>query len=334
MKLTREGAALRRVTGAEIVWDNHLCMPLRIHDDSFMPQLERCRAAGIDVVTLPIGYGTDPVEQHLRILAQFRDWVARHPDLCRLVFSVADIRAARAAGQIGVCFDIEGMGAVADQPSLVSLYYELGVRWMLITYNRANAAGGGCLEDDKGLTPFGRQIIERMNEVGMVLCCTHAGYRTAREAIDASSLPMIFSHSNPRAVHDHPRNIPDDLMRACAQRGGVIGINGIGIFLGKNDASVETFIRHVEHALDVVGDDHVGIATDYLMDKAEADEALASRPLDFPPELFPRDIGMAMIPPWELPQVAQALHARGHSPETLAKLFGGNHMRIAQQVWR
>lgn len=172
-----------------------------------------------------------------------------------------------------------------------------------------------------------------MNACGMVPCGTHTGYRSARELVDISSTPVIFSHSNPRAVWDHPRNIPDDLMRACAARGGVIGLNGIGIFLGANDASIETYVRHVEYALQVVGDDHVGIALDYVFDQAELDGYVAANPV-----MFPSSAGfgpsMAMLAPWQLGDVANALVRRGHSTDTLRKLFGGNHARIARAVWR
>lgn len=334
ISLTPEGIELKRIVSDSLVWDNHTCMPLRPKDDYFLPELERCRAAGIDLVTLPVGYGVDGIEQHIRMLSLFRNFIARNPDQYRLVLSVDDAMAAKAEGKLGVCFDIEGMNAVADQPDLVRLYYDLGVRWMLIAYNRANAAGGGCLENDHGLTSFGRSVIAQMNEVGMVLCCTHAGYQTAREAIDASADPMIFSHSNPRAVWDHPRNIPDDLIVACARRGGVIGLNGIGIFLGKNDASIETFVRHVEYILDLVGDDHVGVGLDYAYDQQEVADAVAANPQVFPPDLFPSETSFEMIPPWGLPAIASALVSRGHTGETIAKLFGGNFVRVANQVWR
>jgi len=267
------------------------------------------------------------------MLAQFRDWIARHADQYALVTSADELLDVKIAGKLGICFDIEGMDAVASQPNLVRLYYDLGVRWMLIAYNRSNVAGGGCLDEDRGLTAFGRRIIAEMNAIGMMVCCSHAGYRTAREAIDASSKPVIFSHSNPRAMWDHPRNIPDDLMRACAGRGGVIGLNGVGLFLGRNDARIDTFVAHVEHALDVVGEDHVGIGLDYAFDQDEVAQAMAAKPEAFPAEFFPHGTGVAMMGPWTLPDVARAMVKRGHSQPTLAKMFGGNLWRVASQVW-
>lgn len=324
---------LAHVLGSDaLVWDNHSCMPLRPDDTSFLEQLERVHQAGVDVITLNVGFGEQGVGPHLRMLTSMRSWLDARGDRYSVVTAVDDIDRAKAAKRLAVCFDIEGMNALGGQVDLVRIYYDLGVRWMLVAYNLPNAAGGGCMASDDGLTAYGRRVIAAMNDCGMVPCGTHTGYRSARELIDFSASPVIFSHSNPRAVWDHPRNIPDDLMRACAARGGVIGINGIGIFLGPNDASVATYVRHVEYALDLVGDDHVGIALDYVYDQAELNAYLAANPV-----MFPSSAGfgpaMAMIAPWQLPEIAAVLVRRGHSTATLSKLFGGNHRRIAETVW-
>jgi membrane dipeptidase len=318
-----------------LVWDNHACMPL----DSGCPvmdQLRGCRLAGIDVVCLNVASGDQTASDATRMLAAFRSWLAQRPDEFMLVATAGDARRAHAAGKLGVCFDIEGMSALDGNLDMVRLFYDLGVRWMLTAYNHRNAAGGGCLDaDDGGLSAFGRAVVAAMNRVGMVVCGSHAGYRTARELIDVSAAPVIFSHSNPRAVWDTPRNIPDELMLACARRGGVIGLNGIGAFLGANDIRTETFVRHVEYALSLIGEDHVGIALDYCFGfETDMMEFLAQYP-----ELFPsgdgylRD-GLKMIAPWQLTEVARTLSARGLGSAALAKLFGGNHLRIAETVWR
>jgi membrane dipeptidase len=325
---------MRTLTGGSMVWDNHTCMPLRGKDRSFLPVLKDCLNAGVDLVTLPVGYDPQSVVDHIQVLSMFRDWIAQHPEVCRLVLSTGDAEAAKREGKLGVCFDIEGMNAVGDQPDLVRMYYDLGVRWMLIAYNKANAAGGGCMETDDGLTSFGRTVISKMNEVGMVLCCTHAGYRTAREAIDHSSAPVIFSHSNPLGAFNHPRNIPDDLIKACAARGGVIGINGIGLFLGQNDAGADNVVRHIEYVVNLVGDEHVGISTDYCFDQNEGIEAVAKYPELFPPELFPPGIGINMLPTWKIHEVAELLARRGHSRTSIGRIVGGNFWRIAQTVWK
>ena len=316
-----------------LVWDNHACMPLTPHDTSFLPQLQRHRDAGADVVMVNVGFGDDGVEAHLRMLATLRAWLAANARDYRLIQSVDDIEIARAQGQLAVGFDIEGANAVGDQLSLLELYRDLGVRWMLLAYNRNNRAGGGCQDEDTGLTVFGRRMLHEMARVGIVACCSHTGYRTAREAIDESPTPVIFSHSNARALVDHPRNIPDDLIRACAARGGVVGVNGIGIFLGANDASVGNVARHILYMLDLVGSEHVGLGLDYIFDTSDLAAEIAAHPDKFPPHLgYSADI--AMTAPEQLPDLADELARRGVDDAALAGIFGGNWLRVAREVWQ
>jgi len=321
--------------GDGIVWDNHACMPLD-PGCALMGELRRCRLAGVDVVSLNVSSGDQTANDAMRMLTAFRGWLAERPNEFMLVATASDARLAKSSGKLGVCFDIEGMSALDQNVDKVRLFYDLGVRWMLSAYNDRNGAGGGCLDAaDGGLSAFGRQVVAAMNRAGMVVCGSHAGYRTARELIDASASPVIFSHSNPRAVWDNPRNIPDDLMLACARRGGVIGLNGIGAFLGANDASTDAFVRHVEYALALIGEDHVGISLDYCFgfENAMVDFA-ASYPDLFPPaDGYQRD-GLKMIAPWRLSEIAESLSARGLKMPALAKLFGGNHLRIAEMVWQ
>jgi len=327
-------APVRDLMRAALVWDNHACMPLRPQDHSFLPQLQRCRAAGVDVVTLNVGFGDTSPEAHIRMLASLRAWLCANPSDYALVGSVHDIRQARLDGKLAVLFDIEGMGAVGDQPSLVPLYYALGVRWMLVAYNTNNLAGGGCQDDDTGLTPLGRAIVDEMAVCGMLACASHTGHRTARELIDHSPNPVIFSHSNASAVWDHSRNIPDDLIVACARRGGVIGLNGIGLFLGPQHDLVESLARHIDHIVTLAGPAHVALGLDYIYDTAELDELLATMPDKFPAELGYRPgAPVPMLGPEAIPGLVQRLLDLGYDEPTLSGLLGGNLMRLADQVW-
>jgi membrane dipeptidase len=138
-----------------IVWDNHACLPLRPHDDRFLPQLERFRSSGVTVVSINVGFDICTIEAHIRLLAHFRRWIRDHPEQFLLVERIADIQRAKDSRRLGVFFDIEGLNAIDEQLSLIELYYDLGVRWMLVAYNRPNRAGGGCLEPDLGLTELG-----------------------------------------------------------------------------------------------------------------------------------------------------------------------------------
>jgi membrane dipeptidase len=316
-----------------IVWDNHTCMPLRLDAEVFLPQLERHRQAGVNVVCVNVHFGESPWHEAFTTLAVFRRWIAQHADRYRLIDNVGDIDVAKAYGQLGIMFDIEGGRAVEPHPGLVELYYRLGVRWMLLAYNKNNRLGGGCLDEDSGLTAYGRTIIDEMERVGMVLCCSHTGYRTAREALEYAQRPVIFSHSNPRALHDHPRNIPDDLMLRCAASGGVVNLNGFGIFLGDNDNSTDTLIRHIDYVVELIGPEHVGFGLDFVFDSQELDEHIRTRPDVFPPEKGYR-AGVAMVEPERIPAIAAGLLRRGYSEAQVQGILGNNNLRVARQVWK
>ena len=323
----------RRIIDAAPVWDHHACMPLRPQDTSFLPQLARHKAAGFDAITVNIGFGEQGPEEHLRMIAAMRHWLLARPDEYLLLLEADDIERARATGRLAVGFDIEGANAVGDQLSLIQMYYDLGVRWMLMAYNTANRVGGGCQDEDGGLTPFGRAVVAEMERVGMQVCVSHTGHRTVRDIFDVATRPVIFSHSNCAALHPHPRNISDDLIRACAATGGVVGINGVGIFLGLNDISSQTYARHVDHVVQLVGPAHVSIALDYVFDTRELEEHVEKMKATFPPGLG-YELGARFVPPEQLEEIVATLQGWGYSDADLAALLGGNLLRLAQQVWK
>lgn len=316
-----------------IVWDNHVCMPLRPDDDSFLSGLKRHKDAGVDVVTLNVCFDSHPWELAIRMLAHFRSWISAHPHDYLLVAKAEDIYRAKQQNKLAVVFDIEGGCAIDDQLSLIQLYYDLGVRWMLIAYNKNNKLGGGCQDHDEGLTGFGKQVIDEMARVGMVTCCSHTGYKTAMEVMDYTSNPVIFSHSNPLALKDHPRNIPDELIKACAETGGVVGISGIGIFLGDNDAGTEQVVRHIDYVSELVGPEHVGLGIDYVYDTEELNEYVRNNPDIFPKEMG-YDVGMQMAAPEQIPEIGESLLKKGYSTDQINGILGNNLLRIAEQVWK
>jgi membrane dipeptidase len=315
-----------------LIWDNHACMPLRPGDVTFLDRLTAVHAAGVDVVSLNVSTAKQRYQFAVSVLETYRTWIEERSDRFLIVSSAADAMLAHATNRLGVCFDVEGADVLESDPENVARLYDLGVRWMLLVYNTRNEFGCGCMVEDDGVTPLGRRVVAEMNRVGMVVCTSHGGYRTAREIIDASSAPVIFSHSNPKAVWDHPRNISDELMRACAKRGGVIGINGFGPFLGRNEPGTRRFVDHLLYTLDLVGPDHVGIALDYVFDVAELDAFITANPAAFPPQYF--QSGAHMVGHDQMKDIVQAVRARGYGPHELANIFGCNHLRIAQTLWR
>lgn len=317
-----------------LVWDNHGCMPVgRPHDTSWLPQLLRYRAAGVDVVMLNVGFGEMGIEPHVRTLASMRAWLLARPDEYVIALRVDDIARARATGRLAVGFDIEGANAIDDQPSLIALYYDLGVRWMLLAYNRNNRVGGGCQDEDTGLTPFGRDVIAEMERVGMQVCCSHAGHRTVRDVLALARRPIIFSHSNASALRAHPRNVPDDLIRDCAAAGGVIGINGLSTFLGEGEDLAGLFARHVDHVVQLVGLRHVALGLDHVFDTQELVEYVAKMRHTFPPGLG-YESALRMLAPEQIVDVVRILLSWGYGDEALRALLGGNLLRLAERTWQ
>jgi membrane dipeptidase len=324
-------AALHRA--GRVVWDNHACAPLRPGDTEFLPALERYRDAGFTTVSLNVGFALDPADQQFAMLKTFRDWVSARPGQYALVSTVDDVRRSASDGRLGVLFDIEGMALLEGQLELMAQLYAQGVRWMSITYNKNNAIGGGCQDEDGGLTAFGREVIAEAKRVGMVVCCSHTGHRTCRDVMEVTENPIIFSHSNASAIHKHARNIGDDLIVSCARTGGVVGVNGIGLFLGDNDNRTETYVRHLDHMVQLVGPAHVAIALDYVFDSTELDEYLAKNPQLFPPSEG-YAAGLRMVAPEALPDVCDQLVRLGYSDDDLEQILGGSLLRVAEQVWR
>jgi membrane dipeptidase len=315
-------------------WDMHLCAPRRQGDDLFAA-LEGYRKAGISMVTLNISDAGYTLEQALRVISSFRAQIAAHPEDLVFVQTADDIARAQRTGKMGVTFDVEGALLLGEQVDAVRLLYDVGVRWMLIAYNRANAFGAGCHEaQDGGLTPLGRQLVATMDEIGMIKCCSHTGYRTVRDVLEMSARPCIFSHSNPRALVDHPRNVPDDLMRALAQTGGVMGITGVSLFLGTTKPTVEDVFRHVDYAVNLIGAEHVGLGLDHAIDAGyDLVEYVSDR--TYWPAGYGYEGGNIVILGQEVfAPLAERMRAAGYPEPAVAGILGENFRRVASAVWQ
>jgi len=159
------------------------------------------------------------------------------------------------------------------------------------------------------------------------------GERSALEICDRSSGPVIISHSNPNGMWAHPRNVSDQLIKACADTGGVLGLNGIGIFLGNNDSSIENFVHHIDYVVQLVGPTHVGLGLDYVFDRQELDDWLLNNKDSFPPD-HGYEEAINMIEPENISEIAEALSSRGYSRESVNAIMGNNFARLANQIWQ
>ena len=210
------------------------------------------------------------------------------------------------------------MDALNGDVGMVDVYYRLGVRQMLFAYNRNNKAGGGCHDEDIGLTPFGRDVIREMNRVGMLVDCSHSGHRTTMEAMEASTAPVIFSHSNARRLCDHERNIRDDQIKGCAATGGVIAVTGVGRFLGPRGPVVEHLVEHIDYMVELVGPAHVGLGMDSVLQQKPPGSPFTGNRAYWPERQYP-DSGSGLRRSGGL--------AAHHPGAARPRLRGGRHPR-------
>ncbi len=323
-----------------LIWDDH-CGFEMLPDAPLLPLLTPWREAGVDYLSINVGFDVKAWTRTIENIAALRRRLPLEVPFCRLVSSVADIDAARAEGKMAVTFDIEGMNALNGRLDMVQFYYDLGVRHMLFAYNRNNLAGSGCHDEDSGLTDFGGQVIDEMNRVGMVVDCSHSGFKTTMAAMERSSAPVVFSHSNPKTLVDHGRNITDEQIKACAATGGVIGINGVSLFLGEKDASPANVARHAAYVAELTGPQHVGISLDYAPKTESPDaketsdiaETIARDPYYWPPGTG-YEKGVSYLDIRRLPEVTGELAKTGFTETDIAGILGGNFKRIAAQVWK
>lgn len=282
-------------------------------------------------MSVNVGYSPHSMADSTALLTSFRHAVDAHPHL-ELGDTLESIDAAVAAGRLAVAFDLEDSGPLDGDLDAVHHFAELGVP-MLPTYNHANAAGCGCLDvDDRGLTAWGRALVGEMNAAGMVVDGSHCSPKTGLDLCDASSSPVVYSHSCLRSVWDHPRNITDEQARACAATGAVVGITGVGIFLGPNTPTIDAMIRHLDAAVDLVGIEHVGVSTDYSFDYQDFLDEITANPGLFD-ESYTRWGPIQWVAPELLRTLGPALADHGWSDESITAVLSGNFVRVAEQVW-
>jgi membrane dipeptidase len=318
-----------------LVWDSHACMPL--HPAADLGALARHHAAGVDFVSINVGMDMNPLTQILTTLASFRAQLRRRSELFVAVEEVADVERAKAEGKLAVAFDLEGGVPLCEQPDMIGLFYDLGVRQIHLAYNRNNAIGGGCYDDDVPLTALGRRIVAAINDAGMLMDCSHTGLRTSLDIMAASQAPVIFSHANPRALADNGRNITDDQIDACVATGGVVCVNGVGRFLGDPAAGTAAIVRHLDYLVQRIGPGHVGIGLDY-----EYDQGLNDSPpgLDrahwWPPAhgYGPEGPRIRIAAPEQFPEITAGLLDLGYPETAVRAILGANMLRLARQAWR
>lgn len=269
-----------------------------------------------------------------------------HPDVLLQVRHAADLVSAKRSNRMGIIFAFQDSAPIGEDLDRVQMFYDLGVRVFQLTYNIRNLVGDGCLEPgNAGLSRFGFRLVERLNERRALVDLAHAGERTTREAIAASKSPVAISHTGCAELVPHPRNKTDTELRALADKGGYAGIYLMPFLRSSGQPMAADLIAHLEHAINIAGEDHVGIGSDgtispqeltdeYRKEFAASVEDRRRRGIAAPNEnpdvfLFLPDLNRAD----RFARIAQLLSARGHSDARIEKVLGGNFARLLHEVW-
>jgi membrane dipeptidase len=316
--------------------------------DAYVRDVRDSGITCVHTTILPVGStGPDTAFTEAVIgIGQYEGEIDRHPDVFARVRGVADITAAKQAGRTGIIYGFQDGVAFETDLSRLDQLYRLGIRIVQPTYNRRNLLGDGCLEPaNAGLSRAGVEAVAKMNELGILVDLSHCGRQTTADAIKASTRPVAFTHTGCDALNANPRNKTDAELRAVAEKGGVAGIYFMPFLSEGRQPTAADIIRHLEHMIDVAGEDHVSLGTDGGVSAEVVDDEFRELFAGFVRErraagisapgetetgyLFAEELNM----PRRFETLAEMLSKRGHSDARLEKILGANLMRVFGDAW-
>jgi membrane dipeptidase len=314
-----------------IVWDN--VWPLEPWCGNDYDALAQFVASGVTVISLTLAGDNHNVSETVQRIGAARRKILANPQQYVLVERIDDVLDAKRRGHLALTFHLEGTRCFERNLDLVELYFRLGIRHALLAFNAGNSVGSGCAErTDGGLTAFGRRLVTEMERVGMLVDLSHTGYRTGLDAIEMSSKPVLFTHSNSAVLHPHFRNVSDEQVRACAATGGVIGVSGSSQYLGDTCASTESILRHIDHYVQTVGPRHVVLGLDLVFGAAAVDDYMRARPEEWPMAQDPAWTGCQYARPSQIPELTEGMLNRGYGSDAVLDILGRNYVRIYGSV--
>lgn len=297
------------------------------------------RACGISAIHHAVGLGgPDAYEQALQFFAAWSNFVARNSHVLTGVGNFSDILRAKQDGKVGVIMGLQNADHFR-RPDDVQGFYDLGQRCAQLTYNSQNRLGSGSTERvDGGISDFGAAIIAAMNKAGMLVDVSHSGDRTTLDAIALSKKPIAITHSNCRALVDHPRVKTDEAIRALAANGGVMGITGVRMFVKKTDpTTIADIVDHIDHVVKVAGIDHVGIGTDSDLNGYDDTSPAMNKMLRgaYKDSYAFRDkIDVdGFDHPMKMYDLTEELIRRRYSDANIRAVLGGNFQRLLTATW-
>ena len=307
------------------------------------------RTSGLTALNLTLGYVAGDMDPFVHTVREVALWDRRiHANSADLlkVYTAKDILRAHAENRIGIIYGFQNAVMMGDDATRVDIFADLGVRISQLTYNPRNTLGcGSTVAENCGLTDFGRQVIDRLNANRIIVDLSHSGEQTCLDAARYSKQPIAISHTGCRALSNLPRNKTDAELRLVAERGGYVGIYFMLYLNAQGRASASDVVAHIEHAVNVCGEDHVGIGTDggttsfddmpaYLAGFHKEYEARASAGIAAPgegPDRYP--FVMDLRGPTQFQKHADLLGKRGYKEARIDKILGRNFIAYAQRVW-
>ena len=307
------------------------------------------RSSGITAIHCTVNQvGNEPGawDKTVAAIAGLDQAVADNPDLLLRATTAADIRAAKASNRVALVYGVQDTSLVGTELDRLAVLKGLGVRIVQLTYNLRNLSGDGALEPaDAGLSKLGRATIARIEHEKLLLDLSHGGQRTIAEAIAAATRPPIISHTGCRALNDNPRNVDDAELRACAAKGGVVGIYWMPFLVASSRPTGADLVAHMGHVRNLCGEDHVAIGTDGIIGRTVIDDKARAAQRKFFEDRAARGIAAPgegadifnIVAQWDDPQrfhhLADALASARWTSAQIDKALGANLLRVYGEVW-
>jgi membrane dipeptidase len=354
LPLARADAALARQSDVATLYERSIVIDALANPGTMnvswpprgpLSEKQRTAIASSGITAINVTVSADTFEATARNIALWQGEADRYPALLSIVRRSDDIGRAKKDKTLGLVLGFQNTEMLERDPSRLEVFHRLGVRIIQLTYNDRNLLGDGCLEPgDAGLSAYGRQVVERMNALGIAVDLSHCGTRTTADGIAASTRPPLITHSGCREVYRHPRSKEDRELKAMADKGGVIGIYFMPfIGPGPGAPTIEMLMRQIDHAVKVCGADHVGIGSDlsttpidetpeYLREHKAFVEGRAKRGIAAPDEMRPLFIP-ELNHPRRIEGVVRAMSQRKYPGSVIEKVIGGNFHRVFREIW-
>jgi len=279
----------------------------------------------------------------LKSISDWNDRIDRHSDIFIKATKAVHFKKAKKEKKLAVMYGHQNATMIENKIDRLDILHDLGTRCIQLTYNSRNLLGDGCTErTNAGLSEFGVEVVKRMNKLGIIVDLSHCGKQTTYDGIKFSDPPACFTHTMCEALYPgHPRAKTNDQLLHVARKGGMIGIAALGYFVGSDPGgktTIETYLDHIDHAVKLVGMDHVGLSTDFQI---HGIKAWATKETWYEPRLkFFKPSYNVKWPPWipELDEpkrfrnVAYGLHSRGYSGRSIEKILGLNWLNYFEKV--